>query len=280
MIAVTWWMPSSCMTLPTEGSLPPKVERVDVAIVGAGFGGLGLGVRLRDAGRTSLAILEADEGVGGTWRANTYPGVACDIPSHLYSYSFAPRPDWTRRYPRQPEILGYLEQVADERGLRPQLRLGTQVTAARFDPERGSLAAALAAATAQRATCWRPRAGSCAMPHLPAFPGLEDFRGRLVALGALGPRLRPARQAGRGRRHRRDRDPGRARAGQAWRGRLHVFQRTPPWIIARHDRPTRAPSSACSPRSRRGGGCTGRCSSAARRPSSSASGRARFPPSC
>jgi cation diffusion facilitator CzcD-associated flavoprotein CzcO len=220
----------------SEGSLPSKVERVDVAIVGAGFGGLGLGVRLRDAGRTSLAILEADEGLGGTWRVNTYPGVACDIPSHLYSYSFAPRADWTRRYPSQPEILGYLEQVAEERGLRPHLHLGTSVTAARFEPDRDRWRLSLEGGDELEARVLATACGQLRIPHLPRFPGLEDFEGawwhsarwdhdfdlrgkRVAVVGSGATAIQVV--------------PELAKVA----ARLHVFQRTPPWIIARHDRP-------------------------------------------
>uniref|UniRef100_UPI00260799F8 FAD-dependent oxidoreductase n=1 Tax=Mycobacterium sp. TaxID=1785 RepID=UPI00260799F8 len=85
-----------------------------VAIIGAGFGGLGAAVALRRAGIDDVAIIEGSDGVGGTWRRNTYPGAACDIQSHLYSFSFAPNTSWSRTYARQPEILAYLESVADD----------------------------------------------------------------------------------------------------------------------------------------------------------------------
>ena len=108
-------------------------EHVRVAIIGAGFGGLGAGVRLRQAGMTDFVILERAASVGGTWRDNTYPGCACDIPSHLYSFSFAPNPGWAHSFSRQPEIWGYLEEITDRYGLRGHLRLGAEVTEARWD---------------------------------------------------------------------------------------------------------------------------------------------------
>src|SRR5919201_7057785 len=111
------------------------MEKVETAIVGAGFGGIGLGARLTQAGLGDIAIFERDEGPGGTWWANTYPGLSCDIQSHLYSYSFAPNRAWTRRYPPRDEILAYLERVIDDFGLRDRLRTRTEVTSARFDPE-------------------------------------------------------------------------------------------------------------------------------------------------
>src|SRR4051812_31398759 len=98
-------------------------ERVDVAIVGGGAAGLGLSARLRSSGFDSFAIFERGERPGGTWRANTYPGAACDVPSHLYSFSFDPNPRWSRRYSPQAEILRYFEGFADRHGLRPHLRL-------------------------------------------------------------------------------------------------------------------------------------------------------------
>ena len=104
----------------TRRSRPPKV-----AIIGAGFGGLGTAVALRRAGIDDLVIIDGDDGVGGTWRRNTYPGAACDIQSHLYSFSFAPNKSWSRTYARQPEILAYLESVADDFDLRRHLMLDT-----------------------------------------------------------------------------------------------------------------------------------------------------------
>src|SRR5215475_10506624 len=113
--------------------VPPPPHHVRVAVIGAGFGGLGAGIRLRQAGVTDFVILERAACLGGTWRDNTYPGRACDVPSHLYSFSFAPNPDWAHSFSRQPEIWGYLDDVADRYGLRGHLRLGTEVTEARWD---------------------------------------------------------------------------------------------------------------------------------------------------
>src|SRR5215207_581199 len=105
-----------------------------VAIVGAGFSGIGLAVNLRKAGVEDFAVLERGDGVGGTWHYNTYPGCACDVPSHLYSFSFAPNPDWTRTYSRQPEIRAYLERVAEE--VRSHIQLNREVTSAQWDGSR------------------------------------------------------------------------------------------------------------------------------------------------
>jgi cation diffusion facilitator CzcD-associated flavoprotein CzcO/acetyl esterase/lipase len=106
-----------------------------VAIIGAGFGGIGLAMTLRRAGIDSFTILEKADGIGGVWRDNTYPGAACDVPSHLYSFSFEPKPDWSRRYSPQPEILDYLETCVERYGLGPHLRFGVEVARAEFDED-------------------------------------------------------------------------------------------------------------------------------------------------
>ena len=90
----------------------------DIAIIGSGFSGLGMAIRLKQAGMNDFVVLERAGEVGGTWQANTYPGCACDVPSHLYSFSFAPNPDWTQTYSTQPEIWAYLRRVADDFGVR------------------------------------------------------------------------------------------------------------------------------------------------------------------
>src|SRR5215212_1932179 len=93
-------------------------ETVDVAIVGSGFSGLGMAIQLKRDGRDDFVVLERAEEVGGTWWANTYPECGCDVPSHLYSFSFAQNPDWTQTYSRQPEIRDYLVRCADDFGVR------------------------------------------------------------------------------------------------------------------------------------------------------------------
>src|SRR3954447_5354497 len=102
-----------------------------VAIIGAGFGGLGMAIQLERAGAGTYTIFEKAGNVGGTWRDNTYPGAGCDIPSHLYSFSFERYADWTRRYPGQPEIRAYLEHCAAKHSIR--VRLNTEVTALSYE---------------------------------------------------------------------------------------------------------------------------------------------------
>src|SRR5919197_4726930 len=108
------------------GGAPPA--EVDVAIVGAGFSGLGLAIRLRQLGREAFVVLERGDDVGGTWHYNTYPGCACDVPSHLYSCSFAPNPEWSETYSSQAEIRDYLRSLTDEYRVREKVRLNCTVT--------------------------------------------------------------------------------------------------------------------------------------------------------
>ncbi|NLA36614.1 MAG: NAD(P)/FAD-dependent oxidoreductase, partial [Actinobacteria bacterium] len=120
------------------------VHKPRVAILGAGAGGICSAIKLIEAGIDDVTIFEKMDGVGGTWRANTYPGAACDVPSHLYSFSFASKKDWTRKFAFQPEILEYFEDVTDRYDLRPHLRFNTEVTAATFDEATGEWTLTLA----------------------------------------------------------------------------------------------------------------------------------------
>ena len=109
----------------------------DAVIIGSGFAGLGMAIQLRDAGFSDLVILEKEGDVGGVWRDNRYPGAACDVPSHLYSFSFEPNTRWTRKFAGQAEIHAYLRECADKHDLRGLTRFNTEVTAAAFDEAAG-----------------------------------------------------------------------------------------------------------------------------------------------
>ncbi|MBT2383142.1 NAD(P)/FAD-dependent oxidoreductase [Streptomyces sp. ISL-11] len=209
-------------------------EHVRVAVIGSGFGGLGAAVRLRREGVTDFVVLERAGSVGGTWRDNTYPGCRCDVPSHLYSFSFAPNPEWPRNFSGQPHIRAYLERVADTFGLRPHLRFHSEVHSARWDAERllwelDTASGPLTADVVVSAT------GPLSEPKVPDVPGLADFpgkvfhsarwdhdydlRGKRVAVigtGASAAQIVPAVQPDV--RH------------------LTLFQRTPPWVLPRADR--------------------------------------------
>ncbi|CAN5694207.1 NAD(P)-binding domain-containing protein [soil metagenome] len=111
-------------------------KTLSVGIIGAGPGGLALGIFLKKAGFTDFTIFDREDGVGGTWRVNTYPGLACDVKSHLYSFSFALNGGWSRLWSEQPEILAYFEKCAQRYRLAPHLRLNTEIRAARWDSTR------------------------------------------------------------------------------------------------------------------------------------------------
>ncbi|HEX3706401.1 MAG TPA: NAD(P)/FAD-dependent oxidoreductase [Mycobacteriales bacterium] len=148
-----------------------------VAILGAGAGGLAMGIALKRAG-FDFTIYEKSDGVGGTWRDNTYPGAACDVPSHLYSFSFAPNPDWTRTFATQPEILAYLERCADEFGLRPHIRTGTSIRSAVWDDDAQQWNLTAAGGEAFAAHALVSGLGMLNVPVIPAIPGRDTFRGR------------------------------------------------------------------------------------------------------
>src|SRR6478735_2979588 len=138
---------------------------VSIAIVGSGFSGIGLALRLKQEGIEDFTVLERGDGVGGTWHYNTYPGCACDVPSHLYSFSFAPNPGWTRTYSRQPEIRTYLERVAE--GVADKIKLRCEVTSARWDGTHWQLDTA---AGPVRARYLVAGTGPLVEPKLPDFP--------------------------------------------------------------------------------------------------------------
>jgi cation diffusion facilitator CzcD-associated flavoprotein CzcO len=215
----------------TPQALPAHVR---VAVVGSGFSGIGSAVSLKRQGIDDFVLLERASSVGGTWRDNTYPGCACDVPSHLYSFSFAPNPDWSHVFSRQPEIRAYLEEVTDEFGVRPHLHLDTDLVAGAWDD-----AAMLWRLETSRgpftADVLISGCGGLVEPALPDVPGVEDFTGpafhsarwdhevdltgkrvAVIGTGASAIQFVPAIQPGV--------------------EQLVLFQRTPPWIVPRRDR--------------------------------------------
>jgi cation diffusion facilitator CzcD-associated flavoprotein CzcO len=215
---------------------PPALpDEVDIAIVGSGFSGLGMAIQLRRDGVEDFVVLERGEQVGGTWWFNSYPGCGCDVPSHLYSFSFAPNPDWSRTYSKQPEIEAYLRRLADENVPRDRLHLGTTVTGAAWDEQarrwtvdtdRGALHARILISAA----------GALSDPKLPDIDGIDRFQGhmfhsaqwdhsydvagrRVAAIGTgasaiqFVPAIAPEVE------------------------QLYVYQRTAPWVMPHSDRP-------------------------------------------
>ncbi|TDC78605.1 NAD(P)/FAD-dependent oxidoreductase [Actinomadura sp. 7K507] len=148
-----------------------------IAIVGSGFSGIGLAIGLRRAGFTDITIYEKAAGLGGVWRDNTYPGAACDAPSHLYSYSFEPKPDWSRRFAEQPEILGYLRHCAIKYGIFPHIRFGTEVAQAEFQPAAGRWRVHTRDGDWHDHDLLVAACGQLSNPAVPAIPGLDTFSG-------------------------------------------------------------------------------------------------------
>lgn len=149
--------------------------RPSVAVVGGGFGGVGAAVMLRREGYEDVTVFEKGERVGGVWQHNTYPGAACDIPSHLYEYSFAPN-RWSRRYAPQAEIQAYVEGVARRFGVREKVRTGTEVKSASWDEERGRWLLETSAGP-HEADVLVTACGQLSVPSTPPIPGLEEFEG-------------------------------------------------------------------------------------------------------
>ncbi|MFI5958613.1 flavin-containing monooxygenase [Cryptosporangium sp. NPDC051539] len=213
--------------------LPAEVR---VLVVGAGCGGLAVAAHLRDAGYRSagdLLIIEKADEVGGTWRDNTYPECACDVQSVLYSFSFAPNPDWPRSYGRQPDILNYLVRTTRETGLIDHVRFGCELRGATWD---GTHWVAETSLGVVRAKVLVAATGALSAPRMPDLPGLGSFFGRafhsarwdhsvplagkrigVVGTGASAVQFVPAIAADA--------------------GHLTVFQRTPGWVLPRGDRP-------------------------------------------
>jgi cation diffusion facilitator CzcD-associated flavoprotein CzcO len=216
-----------------------KIQQdVRVAIVGSGFAGLGMAIRLREAGIEDFVVLERAHEVGGTWRDNSYPGCACDVPSHLYSFSFAPNPEWTSTFSPQPEILDYLRGCAQRYGVLPHIRFGHELLDASWDEDvqRWRLQTSRGDLTAQLLVLGT---GPLSSPAIPDLPGLERFEGtsfhsatwdhdhdldgeRVAVVGTGASAIQFVPQI------------------QPRVGRLHVFQRTAPWIMPRPDRPLRS----------------------------------------
>jgi cation diffusion facilitator CzcD-associated flavoprotein CzcO len=160
---------------------PLSVE-VRVAIIGAGFGGLGVALKLHHAGHRNFVVYERAADVGGTWFHNTYPGAACDAPSHIYSYSFAQQVDWSRRFAPGPEIQAYLRRCVDDAGIAARIETGAEVTAARWTGRDWLIE--LADGRRERADVLVPAVGQLTVPAIPELEGLQSFRGPAFHTGS------------------------------------------------------------------------------------------------
>jgi cation diffusion facilitator CzcD-associated flavoprotein CzcO len=206
-----------------------------VVVVGAGFSGIGMATRLRSMGIDDFVVLDRGNDLGGTWRDNSYPGAACDVPSNLYSYSFALNPEWTRSFPSQSEIWDYMRDCVDRFGVGGHLRFGQAVEEARWDEAGDRWVVRTAAGEEYCAPVLVWATGPLSEPSIPDFPGLDGFRGKVfhsarwehgfdlsakrvcvVGTGASAiqfvPQIAPMVE------------------------HLYLYQRTPPWIVPRRDR--------------------------------------------
>ncbi|HYD59793.1 MAG TPA: alpha/beta hydrolase fold domain-containing protein [Noviherbaspirillum sp.] len=218
-----------------QGTAPRKPE-LDVLIVGTGFSGLGMAIKLKQAGNDSFAILEKAREIGGTWRENTYPGCACDVPSHVYSFSWERKPDWSRMFATQPEILDYLKHCVAKYSLAPHIRFGTEMREAVYDEANDLWEVRTADGKVLTARVLVTAMGVLSRPALPVLPGLERFRGvsfhsaewrhdvdltgkRVAVIGTGASAVQFVPQIA------------------PMVAQLTLFQRTPAWVLPKLDRP-------------------------------------------
>ena len=219
--------PSPSPTAATAADFP-------IVIIGAGFAGIGMAIQLKKAGIRSFRIFERASEIGGTWRDNTYPGAACDVPSHLYSFSFEPNPDWSRTYSPSAEIQAYLLRCVEKHGLRAHLELDTAIEDARFDERDGTWTLRTSAGETVRARAVVAGVGGLVDPKLPDIPGLATFAGKTMHTA----------------RWDHDYDLAGKRVAVIGTGasaiqvvpavapivaKLSVFQRTPAWVVPKMD---------------------------------------------
>lgn len=217
---------------------PMSTHTLDVAVIGGGFAGIGTAIRLKQRGIHDFAIFERGTAIGGTWRDNTYPGAACDIPSRLYSYSFAPNPNWSRTYSGSNEILGYIEAMAAEFRLGPHIRFGHNISGIAFDEQAGVWEISVEGhAEPIHARAVVLASGPLANASFPDIRGIETYRGHkihsarwdheydftgkrvaVVGTGASAVQIIPEL------------------VDKA--ASVKVFQRTPGWVLPRVDRRT------------------------------------------
>lgn len=209
----------------------------DIIIIGTGFSGMGMAMKLRDSGREDFTILEKADDVGGTWRDNTYPGCECDIPSHMYSFSYELNTDWSKSFSGQEEIWAYMRKVADDKGIRPYIDFGVEVTGAVWDEDRQRWTVNTTSGETYDCRVLVAGVGGLHIPNLPEIDGADTFDGPafhsaswdhsvdltgkkvvVIGTGASAIQFIPiiAKEV----------------------GQLTVFQRTPPWVLPKKDKPT------------------------------------------
>lgn len=213
-----------------------QTDITSVAIIGTGFSGLAAAIRLKEQGEHDFVVFEKAEEVGGTWRENDYPGAACDVPSHMYSFSFEPKHDWSRTFAPQPEILGYLRHCADKYGVREHVRFNSEITGIEYDDDTAVWTVNTADGQAFQARNVVLGIGPLHVPAIPEVPGIETFQGpafhsarwdhdfdltdkrvAVIGTGASAIQIVPAIQP--------------------VVGELHIVQRTPAWVMPKPERP-------------------------------------------
>jgi cation diffusion facilitator CzcD-associated flavoprotein CzcO len=234
MAAATWR--AGARRKPVSGRDDTGRRERRIAIIGAGPGGLCMAIRLRSAGFTRFENFEKSDGVGGTWNHNRYPGCACDIPSHLYSFSFELKPDWSRPYASQPEILAYLEHCADKYGLLPHCRFGDAVQRARWDEDAAQWTLTFASGRTVDADVVVSGIGMFNELVAPTIPGLDSFSGTRFhsarwnwdhdltgeTVGVIGSAASAVQFV-----------PEIVKQA----GTVHLFQRTANWVVPKQDTP-------------------------------------------
>ncbi|MDU0289852.1 NAD(P)/FAD-dependent oxidoreductase [Saccharothrix longispora] len=210
-------------------------REVKVLVIGTGFSGLGMAIELKRSGERDFVVLEKASDLGGTWRDNSYPGCACDVPSHMYSFSFELNPRWSRMFAKQPEIRDYLHRVAEKYRLREHIRFDSEVAGARWDEDAKVWHVSTGNGDTYTAKAVVAGVGALHIPNVPVLPGIEKFKGRafhsarwdhehdlagrkvaVVGTGASAIQFVPRI------------------ADQV--DRMTIFQRTPPWIMPKMDR--------------------------------------------
>ncbi len=208
------------------------MSRATFLIIGTGFSGLGLAIQLKKRGRDDFLILEKAYDVGGTWRDNTYPGCACDVPSHMYSYSFALNPRWSQQWSEQPEILRYLQRLATKYDVYDHVRFGTEANSATWDEHSGSWTVGTSDGQSFTGRFLAAGVGALHIPSIPDLPGLDSFTGttwhssqwdhdydltgkRVAVIGTGASAIQFVPEI----------------VDQV--GRLDVYQRTAPWVLPR-----------------------------------------------
>lgn len=214
----------------------PGADQTDVEtlIVGTGFSGQCMAIKLKEAGNHNFIIVDRASDVGGTWRDNSYPGCACDVPSHLYSFSFAQNPNWSRKFPRQQELYDYLKDIAQRYDLMPHIRFNHTIKEARYsdDSKRWTVTTSQGTFIANRVVF---ATGGLSQPKLPDFKGIDDFKGpsfhcarwdhsvdlkgkRVAVVGTGASAIQFVPELAK------------------YVGEMDVYQRTPQWIVPRGDR--------------------------------------------